>query len=307
MRELKTHLTIDEQLRLLESRGLEITDRARAARHLRRIGYYRLSAYCWPFLISDADGKRFVRGTAFRHVAALYVFDKKFRLLVLDALERIEIAGRAASVYLLGQRHPLAHRHLDLLNAAVACKHDLWLKKLNACERRFRKSSDCRAADGDELPIWASCEMWSFGTLASFYELMKDADRRAIAARFGGIDEHLLDSWLSSLRFVRNAAAHHGRLWNRALIWRPRLPKKAPPDFDPPMLEDKNVNRIYAALCILVFMLRYVCPSSQWPRRMRGFLLNDFPDAPGRNLCEMGFPPDWEDSDFWTREVSPLN
>ncbi len=82
-----------------------ITDPARAADYLKRIGYYRLSAYWYPFrrssLRPDAAGKPqavveddFRPGTEFAAVLALYVFDKKLRLLMLDALERIEIVSR---------------------------------------------------------------------------------------------------------------------------------------------------------------------------------------------------------------------
>lgn len=39
----------EEQLDLLISRGLVVTDRSRALDYLQRIGYYRLSGYWYPF------------------------------------------------------------------------------------------------------------------------------------------------------------------------------------------------------------------------------------------------------------------
>lgn len=41
----KPALTIEQQIDLLEQRGLIIADRERAARHLRNVSYYRISAY----------------------------------------------------------------------------------------------------------------------------------------------------------------------------------------------------------------------------------------------------------------------
>jgi abortive infection bacteriophage resistance protein len=61
MRYNKPFLGIDQQIVLLQERGMGITDPARAADYLKRIGYYRLSAYWYPFrrssLRPDAAGK----------------------------------------------------------------------------------------------------------------------------------------------------------------------------------------------------------------------------------------------------------
>ena len=44
----KPFLTIDQQLDLIASRGLDIGDRDYAADCLKNIGYYRLSGYWYP-------------------------------------------------------------------------------------------------------------------------------------------------------------------------------------------------------------------------------------------------------------------
>lgn len=43
----KPHLTFDQQLDLLTSRGLTVNDRNAALAALRAVGYYRLSAYLY--------------------------------------------------------------------------------------------------------------------------------------------------------------------------------------------------------------------------------------------------------------------
>ncbi|MCF7976440.1 MAG: Abi family protein [Chromatiaceae bacterium] len=105
-----------EQLDLLISRGLVVTDRPKALEYLQRIGYYRLSGYWFPFrersgllILLDEHGRKPVKkqrketrialddfrpGATFEDAVKLYVFDKKLRMLVMDALERIEIALR---------------------------------------------------------------------------------------------------------------------------------------------------------------------------------------------------------------------
>jgi len=76
------------------SRGLDVPDLARAERYLQSVGYYRLSAYTLPYQVGKPNHK-FKKGASFPDVLDLYVFDRQLRLLVMDAIERIEVAIRA--------------------------------------------------------------------------------------------------------------------------------------------------------------------------------------------------------------------
>ena len=51
----KPHLEISQQVEKLASNGLRISDRDRAARFLETVGYYRVSAYAYPFRELLAD------------------------------------------------------------------------------------------------------------------------------------------------------------------------------------------------------------------------------------------------------------
>ncbi len=90
----KPPLLYAEQLKLLTGRGLIINDVISAELYLQHISYYRLSAYMIPF-----QGKKdvFNADTTFEKIVDLYVFDRELRLLVLDAIERIEIAVHKSS------------------------------------------------------------------------------------------------------------------------------------------------------------------------------------------------------------------
>lgn len=118
-----------DQLRILQQRGMQVFDAAKALEYLGCIGYYRLSGY-WHDMRQwqcDANGQRvvldqFKPGTQFQDVVALYVFDKRLRLLVLDALERIEIALRVDLSYRLGQKGPFAYLDPANFNAVFTQK-----------------------------------------------------------------------------------------------------------------------------------------------------------------------------------------
>lgn len=107
---------------------MTITDEDRAKACLSRIGYYRLSAYWYPNRKSESftdpnDGRQKTRvlddfrdGTHFSDALDFYVFDKKLRLLVMDALERVEIGVRTDIAVLLGLHDPWVHRDASKLH-----------------------------------------------------------------------------------------------------------------------------------------------------------------------------------------------
>lgn len=101
MRYDKTPLSVDGQVSLLQSRDLTVTDPDRARHYLTHIGYYRLSAYWLTFEQSDTSSDRnhqFRLGSSFEQVLTLYTFNRKLRLLAMEALKRIETAVRSLKV-----------------------------------------------------------------------------------------------------------------------------------------------------------------------------------------------------------------
>lgn len=104
----KPALTFSQQVDLLIARGLVVNNKKRVEKTLANISYYRLSAYMLPFkecqngvVIID----RFVPDTTWEMVYDLYKFDRKLRLLLFDAIERIEIAIRTQIVNQLSLKY----------------------------------------------------------------------------------------------------------------------------------------------------------------------------------------------------------
>ncbi|MBF0419825.1 MAG: Abi family protein [Magnetococcales bacterium] len=93
----KQPLNLDDQLELLASRGLDIGNRNDAREKLSAINYYRLSGYWHSFRARNSDGMvtdAFRTGNNLTNIITLYEFDRHLRLMVMDALERVEIAVR---------------------------------------------------------------------------------------------------------------------------------------------------------------------------------------------------------------------
>lgn len=90
----KPPLSIQDQIELLKTRGLQIPDEERAARYLQNISYYRLSGYMYPFL-KDKEQHLYKENVKFNDILNIYRFDREFRLLLFSSIEKIEIAIRS--------------------------------------------------------------------------------------------------------------------------------------------------------------------------------------------------------------------
>ena len=100
MKYTKPALSFEQQADQLLSRGFE-ADRARLIETLSQVSYYRLTAYWHPFKRTDDT---FAPGTSLDKIWRRYTFDRQLRLLVMDAIERVEVARRSSRT---GQVHPI--------------------------------------------------------------------------------------------------------------------------------------------------------------------------------------------------------
>jgi abortive infection bacteriophage resistance protein len=312
----KPFLPVPAQIALLKSRGLAITDDGRATAALERIGYYRLSGYWYPLRASSGSGlsltvlDTFRPGTEFGQVVDLYVFDKKLRLLTLDALERVEVALRTDIALLLGRFSSVAHRDPGLLHGRFAKKlasgrsltsHQIWLNRLDETAARSREDfvQHFRNCYSTPLPIWMAVELWDFGMLSHFLSGMRYQDQATLAAKYGLPRPELLTGWVRSLNFVRNLCAHHSRLWNRPLVDQPPLPRAGEVTLLSHLVADQHLQkRFCAAAAILRYLLCYINPTSSWATRFAA-LIGTLPAAPGISHRHMGFPRDWTQVPLW--------
>lgn len=289
MRYPKGALTFEQQLDLLRDRGLVISDPSRALHWLRNVSYYRLSAYMLPF----KDGESFRPGTEFDAVAGLYIFDRKLRLLVLDAIERVEVAIRTAITYEIAHMYgPFGHT--DPAKFASSFDHVRFMDELSEEEQRARETfaAHFRSKYTAEahLPVWMATELLSFGSVSRLYRALDPVVKRRIADPFQ-VGDQFLASWLHCLSYVRNVCAHHKRLWNRQLGIKPKLPSRSLAW--PHLLTDNS--QLYAALVILQHMLEVVAPRCQWKARLFS-LFDAHPHVP---LASMGMSPDWRTKSTW--------
>lgn len=293
----KPPLSIADQVTLLESRGLIIDNHNRAEHYLANISYYRLSAYMLPFKEHGVD--QFKPDITFSTILNTYLFDRELRLLVFDAIERIEIAFRTQAIY----QPAIAKGPFWYENSSCYLDKNAVPDYLARIDQDFERSKETfiqhfksRYSEQGRPPAWMMFEVLSFGLISLMCLNLNDYTvRNSIAAHFGfpGTQRTIFESWLQSMVYVRNICAHHSRLWNRKLTYKPgRLQKTS---FS--WIDGKNVTnaKMYYFLCVTRFLLARVNPESGFVDRLKD-LVGKYPQLP---IAEMDFPAEWQDDPFW--------
>lgn len=231
-----------------------------------------------------------------------YVFDRGLKLLVLDAVERLEVSIRTRWAHVVGLRHG-AHAHLDsalFKPRSQKWNHSVAVARLiggveDSRERFIRHLRDTY----DELlpPIWASVEVMSLGQISRWFSSLRHAaDRNAIAEPYG-IDEVLLASFLHHISVVRNICAHHARFWDRELPFKAQLPRKQPIALVA-SLDRAGESSAYNTLTLLAWLIGRISPGQTWVRRVAEHVVLHPPAA-----TVMGFPTDFSQRPIWQHTI----
>lgn len=303
----KPWLSYQDQVALLQQRGLTIADPAAAAGFLSHTNYYRFSGYCLAF---EQARHQFHPQVTFEQIQTAYEFDRVLRDLVTEALELTELDLRAAIAYHFGQQHG-AFGHTDPTKFFHRFGHQSWIDLSGRrCQGWIDKLHDEAVRSKElfvthfratytqfpDLPIWMATEVMSFGALSQMFQGMMRQDQKAVSARYGRQPSDLA-SWMHHLVYVRNLCAHHSRLWDRLWSIKPDLP--AGKAWGPPLLPGNN--RLFTTLLILCSLLKK-CPTmtaftTQWRGRVEALLANP-PAAPNAQVL-MGLTADWKNHACW--------
>ena len=319
MTDNKEWKSFQEQLGVLKDRGLLIDNEQAALNYLDRIGYYRLSGYWYSFReleMTQVEGgsmsyrrkNQFLKNSHFEDAVKMYVFDKKLRLLALDALERIELAVRVDIAHLLGGKDTHAYENAELFHGHFSkqkikkgkdngkTKHQVWLKRHAQMLHRARREPFVAHYNKKygKLPIWVAIEVWDFGLMSKLYDGMKPDDQVHIADKYGASNGKAFAGWLRSFNFIRNVSAHHSRLWNINVLERAAV-----------LQEEAYWQRLANArpfyyFCLLKKVMDVICPNSNWGNRFIE-LMEEFPEVRcgAVTLKDFGLLDDWKEWGLW--------
>lgn len=254
----KPATTIDEQLDLLKTRGLAIQDEDKAREILLDIGYYRLGFYLFPFEKSYPQLRNrtheYIDGATFEDAVKLYYFDFDLRLLLTRYLTRIEIAFRTTLIYNLSNKY--SPNSVWFISPSVVSRsyardfenkvYTADFKRNPIIQRHHQKNPNDRFA-----PSWKTLEFMTFGAVMKLYEQLKERDDKILIAQKLGIRQVVtFESYMHTIREVRNACAHGHLLYDLRL---PRRINRGPAHITP-----QESGNIVGALRVIRYMMAQI-------------------------------------------------
>jgi len=207
--ELKPALTIDEQIKVLRSRGLIIDNLEETRCFLQSNQYYRLNIYFHKFM--DIDD-HFKEQTNIQQILAYYKNDRWLRNKILLLLEEIEVKAKTQIAYYLGTNYGSNAFYKNELYK-VTSYQDKIIRTFNLEKLRNKKDPvilhHIQKYSG-KFPIWVIVEYLTFNSISKYYRNLQEKDKKNIAEEGYGLHETLYENWLHVLSVLRNICAHYG-------------------------------------------------------------------------------------------------
>lgn len=293
MPQLKPALTYDQQIdRLKNVHNLSISDDAAALEILKKVNYYRLSAYGLGLSQKD-DKEKYIDGISLEHIYRLYEFDSIFRNILIHVIEQLEIQLRTQISNFLALKYgsegyvdPAHFTEKKTKNGEPV--HTTVMESFNK-EREHQKNAPFvkhhMAKYEGHFPVWVAVELFTFGNLSSLYSIMVLEDRKEIA-RLYNTEPKYLGSWILALVEIRNICAHYSRLYN--------MPLKQTPHLYPEYQKYRvgTINKVFPALLAIKRMLNCDERWNAFEIQLEA-LIDEYSDVV--RLSFMGFPKEWRE------------
>ncbi|MBQ7301366.1 MAG: Abi family protein [Clostridia bacterium] len=301
----KRFLTYDEQIAGLRRQGMTVGDEAFARKMLAQIGYYELVNGYKAIFKPDRRGK-YLPGTTFEELLALYKLDENLRQLCFKYILRIEIHMRSLLSYAFskrcgsGQQAYLTRENYDT-DGPDAKEINRLIGELDYAANRSDKAVYVRhhRERYGNVPLWVLFKTLSVGTLLRFFRCCKPEIRAEVAAQFPDLREGTLGRMLDLMQDFRNVCAHNDCLYAYrspdAIPMMPAVRRTAHPG-----LQDRSAYSGCDMFALLV-VFRYLLDDDDYARctdAIRMIVAHFDRQSPtvraGVLLRAMGFPRDWD-------------
>ena len=224
----KDFKTIEEQIEILRSRGLTISDEPQTKDFLLHNNYYRISGYSLTLRKNDV----FSKSANFQNIIDIYNFDHELRHIILQYLEVIEVQMKSVYVYEFTKVHgPIGYldesfftnknKHKEIIDKANQQKaqrlpHEAYLKHfVNELQQN--------------IPLWAYVDLFTISDISFLYSISEQPIKDAVARTFGltmNKGASILGNYMHSMTIIRNLCAHGSRIYNRLFEQKPSLNKQ---------------------------------------------------------------------------------
>jgi abortive infection bacteriophage resistance protein len=303
----KTPYSIEDQITLLKKRGMLFNDEQSAHHFLENISYYRLKGYWWD-MQENVTNHKFKPNTFFDSVIERYNFDRRLRLILFDAIERIEIALRTKLIYHLsieyGSLWYLNNGLFEKTPLPSDTKTTIHQNTISELKNEFKRSQEVFIKDhrkrypDQDADSWKILEIASMGTLSKLYKNLKhQLPEKAIIAKEMGLNLHSeLSSWLESITYVRNIIAHHSRLWSRNMVKIPVETLNNPKsDWLNSSLLPVQCKKPFLIITSMIYLCNQVTPN----HHIKTKILDLFDSNPNLPIYKIGFLNNWQNQPIW--------
>lgn len=216
----KTFKTLEEQVAILESKGLEIHDYEEAKKVLFRENYFFVNGYRHLLMVPGKDNQ-FVEGATFEELYAIFLFDRRMRNIMFQYILIIENNIKSIISYQLSKKY--GYKEKNYLNPKNFRQESFKLSQvndiINKMKRQIRLNSKQHRAtmhyisNYGYIPMWVSVKVLSFGIIAELYSILKEEDQWDIAKVYE-LDPKNLSVYLTLLSNYRNLCAHEDILYD---------------------------------------------------------------------------------------------
>lgn len=303
----KIPYSIADQISLLKQRGMLFRDEQSAHHFLENISYYRLKGYWWD-MQDDYNQHTLKPNTYFEDILDRYTFDRHLRLILFDAIERIEIALRTKMIYHLSMTYGgLWYLDANLFETTPLPSNPnitIYQNTILELKKEFFRSQEIFIKDqrrrypNQDADAWKIMEVASMGTLSKLYKNLKhQLPEKATIANEMGLNFHSeLSSWLEAITYVRNIIAHHSRLWSRNMVKLPVVNLNNPLFIwlDKP-LTNVQTKKPFLIISTMVYLCNEITPNHQIKSKIIALFANN-PNIP---IYKLGFLNNWQNQGLW--------
>ena len=216
----KVFKNLDEQIEILQNKGLIINDFEKTKRILLKENYFFISGYRHLFM-KDSKDKSFIQGTTFEELYALFTFDRNIRNIFFKNLLIIENNIKSLISYQMSRKYGFKEK--DYLNPKNYSDDSLKVRQvrdvLEKVKRQMRVNGKKHAAtihyitNYGYIPLWILVKVLSFGLVGEFFNIFKECDKQELAS-FYDLDVTTFSIYLNVLSNYRNLCAHEDILFD---------------------------------------------------------------------------------------------
>lgn len=312
---MKPFKTIDEQLEILEKRGLQVNSKSFAKEVLLEEGYYNVINGYKDLFLDCKKTEKYKKGTEFLDVYYLYILDRTLRSTLLEYLLIFETKIKTRIAYRFSEEFPEPHGYLDIKNytsrskktkdvlTLISSMHNTIKKQVNQSNSPVKH----HIQNHDGVPLWVLVKYLTIGNTQYLFNLLNEPIRNSIAKDFSikyNNEYHTsvivtpddLDAILKTTNYFRNICAHEDRLYNFKI----HKPSKSSKISSIIGVENKLLDR--GSLFTMISFLKIVLSKDDYEVLVDLFdhALNlyskDFVSISLDNILnEMCFPLDWKE------------